>query len=83
MQMRGVVGLSSLIYPVTRMWRLAFLVELLDRGVNCGGEVGGILEGAVGEVVPLEVEPGPLDCVSMMPLYVGFLVRAGCDAALA
>ncbi len=62
---------------------LAFFVELPDGGVDRGCEVGGVLEGAVGQVVPLEVAPGALDCVSMMPLYVGFLVRAECDAALA
>jgi len=61
----------------------AFLVELLDRGVDGAGEVVGVLERVVGQVVPLQVAPGALDCVSMMPLYVGFLVRAECDAALA
>ena len=46
-------------------------------------EVGHAFERAVGQVMPLEVAPAPFDCVSMMPLYVGFLVRAECDAALA
>ena len=45
-------------------------------------EVVGVLERLVGQVVALEVAPGPLDCISMMPLYVGFLVRGGYDAAL-
>ena len=75
--------LSSLIQLGARMRRLALFVELLDRGVDGAGEVGGVLERVVGQVVALEVAPAPFDCVSMMPLYVGFLVRAGCDAALA
>jgi hypothetical protein len=61
---------------------LALFVELLDRGVDGAGEMGGVFERVVGQVMALEVAPGALDCVSMMPLYVGFLVRAGCDAAL-
>ncbi len=64
------------------MRHLALFVELLDRGMDGTGEMGGVLERVVGQVVPLEVAPAMLDCVSMMPLYVGFLVRAGCDAAL-
>ena len=64
------------------MRRLAFFVQLLDGGVDGAGEVVCVLERVVGQVVPLEVTPAALDCVSMMPLYVGFLVRAGCDAAL-
>ena len=61
---------------------LAFFVELLDRIPDAGVEVCGVLECPVGQVVALEVAPASLDCVSMMPLYVGFLVRAGCGAAL-
>ncbi len=64
------------------MRRLAFCVELFDRVADACVEVAGVLERAVGQVVALEVAPGALDCVSMMPFYVGFLVRAGCDAAL-
>ena len=60
----------------------AFLTEPLDDGVDGAGGVIGVLERLMGQVVPLQVAPGALDCVPMMPLYVGFLVRAGCDAAL-
>ncbi len=45
------------------MRRLTFLVELLDRGVDGAGEMGGALERVMGEVVPLEVAPGALDVV--------------------
>jgi hypothetical protein len=45
------------------MGRHALLVELLDGGVDGAGEVGCVLEGAVGQVVPLEVAPGALDVV--------------------
>ena len=64
------------------MRRLAFCVELFNGVPDAGVEVAGVLECPVGQVVPLEVAPASFDCVSMMPLYVGFLVRAGCDAAL-
>ena len=64
------------------MEHLAFLVELLGGSADGAFEVGDGLERLVAEVVPLEVAPAPFDCVSMIPLYVGFLVRAGCDAAL-
>ncbi len=64
------------------MGHLAFLVERLDGGADGAFEVAGGFERLVRKVVALEITPGPLDCVSMMPLYVGFLVRAGCDAAL-
>ncbi len=64
------------------MGHLAFLVDRLDGGADGAFEVAGDLERLVREVVVPEVAPGALDCVSMMPLYVGFLVRAGCDAAL-
>ncbi len=64
------------------MRRLAFLVEVLDGVSDARVEVGGVPERAVGQVVALEVAPASFDCVFMMPLYVGFLVRAGCDAAL-
>ncbi len=60
----------------------ALRVEPLDGGANGAGRVVGALERLIGQVMALEVAPGALDCVSMMPLYVGFLVRAGCDAAL-
>ena len=61
---------------------MVFLIEVLDSVPDAGVEVGGVPERAVGKVVALEVSPGALDCVSTIPLYVGFLVRAGCDAAL-
>lgn len=47
------------------MRRLTFLVELLDGGLDCGGELGCVFEGAVGEVVPLEVAPAPFDGVQL------------------
>jgi len=61
---------------------LAFLVEVLNSIPDARVEVGAVPERLIGQVMALEVAPGALDCVSMMPLYVGFLVRAGCDAAL-
>ena len=56
---------------------MAFFVELLDGVPDADVEVGGILERPVGQVVALEVASHALDCASMMPLYFGFLVRAG------
>jgi len=60
----------------------AFRVEVFDGGVDDDREVAGVFERVMGQVVALEVAPGALDCVSMMPLYAGFLVRAECDPAL-
>ena len=45
------------------MRHLAFLVDLLDPGADGAFEVAGGLECLVGEVVALEVAPGPLDVV--------------------
>ena len=74
--------LSSIFQVVTRTGHHAFRVELLDGGVNGAVQLGCVPKRLMGQVVSLEVAPGALDCVSMMPLYVGFLVRARCDAAL-
>ena len=60
------------------LWRE--LVPGMAKRVHDGVISG---EQPVAEVALAQVEPHALDCASMMPLYVGFLVRAGCDAALA
>ncbi len=52
------------------MRRLAFFVELLDRGVDGAGETGGILERVMGQVVPLEVAPGALDLAQLRRAYL-------------
>ena len=47
------------------MWRLAFLVEVLDNVPESYAEVGGVPERAVGQVVVLEVAPASFDVVQL------------------
>src|SRR5687768_2046099 len=60
----GTWGLSSFSYDCAHWW-VSLMVEVLNGGMDGGVEMLDITEGAMGQVVPIQVAPGALDVVQL------------------